>query len=319
MPIILILIISFIALLWAANHLVIGASGLTLRLGLSPLLTGLTLVAIGTSTPELFLSLISSLTHNTELSVGNAIGANIANIGLVLGITILIKPLALNNTKLKKIYPILIITMLFSYSLMLDGVLSRIDGCLLLIACIVATVAFISIANQPSPKDSFINQFNTAASSKRPLKMNLVNLFIGLLILPISAKYLVYSAAEIARWLNISELSIGLTILSIGTTLPELVTSIMAALKGEEEIAVGTILGSNIYNLLLILVFPALLNPGKVNSAILWRDIPLMILLTLFLMFLNSTYKQKLSPWHGSILLIIYCSYILSLLIRAHA
>ena len=137
MEAVLILIISFIALIWAANHLVSGASGLAYHLNISPLVIGLTIVAIGTSAPELIFSILSSIKSRNDLVVGNAIGSNIANIGLVLGITILIKPITLNNTALKKAYPILIIAMLFAYSLILDGFLGKIDGCLFLITFII--------------------------------------------------------------------------------------------------------------------------------------------------------------------------------------
>ena len=117
--------------------------------------------------------------------------------------------------------------------------------------------------------------------------------------------------------MHINELALGLTIQAIGTTLPELSTAILAAIKGEEDLAVGTILGSNIYNLLLILAFPALINPSKINAIILWRDMPIMIFLALFLVFLNYNYKKSLSPWHGGVLIIIYCCYVISLIIKA--
>lgn len=315
---ILILIISFIALLWAANHLVTGASGLAIRFNLSPLIIGLTVIAIGTTTPELIISIISSIQDKDDLTIGNAIGANIANIGLILGITIIVKPMTLNFDKLKKAYPILVITMLFAYTLILDGFLSKIDGCLFLLACILVISYFIYLGNHSRKKDPFFNEFKSAVISNRSLKINLASILLGLLILPISAKYVVYSATEIALWAGVSELTIGLTIIALGTTLPELATAVTAAFRGEEDIAIGTILGSNIYNLLLILAFPALINPNKINTVILSRDMPIMIALTLLLIFLNHHYKKKLSPWHGGILLLVYFSYIISIIIKAH-
>ena len=314
---ILILIISLIALLWASNHLVTGAVELAHRFQIPPFIIGLTLIAIGTSTPELILSIISSLRNETDLTLGNAIGSNIANIGLVLGITILIQPTVLNNHSVKKTYPILIIAMLFVYSLILDGYLSKIDGCLFLIACIAAISIFIYLAYQSSLKDPFFNKFKSAMTVKNSLKINISTIVLGLLILPISAKYIVANVAQLAGGLGMSELTIGLTIQAIGTTLPELVTSIIAAFKGEEDLAIGTILGSNIYNLLLVLAFPALINPNKISTIILWRDLPIIILLTLFLLFLNYNHKKKLSPWHGGVLVLIYCSYVASLIIKA--
>lgn len=314
---ILVFIISFIALLWAANHLVSGAAGLASRFNLSSLVVGLTIVAIGTTAPEIAIAVISSIKDQNNLTIGNVIGSNIANIGLVLGITIIIKPDSLNYNALKKAYPILIISMLFVYSLILEGFLGKIDGCLFLIACIAILSFFICMANHSPRRDLFFNQFKAAVNSNRSLTMNIVNMLIGLIILPISAKYIVDSSVVIARWSGMNELTIGLTIIALGTTLPGLATAVTAALKNEEDIAIGTILGSNIYNLLLVLAFPALINPAKINTIILKRDMPVLIALTLLLFFLNHHYKKKLSPWHGGVLLLIYFSYILSLIIKA--
>lgn len=315
---ILILVVSFIALLWAANHLVTGSSGLALRFNLSPLVTGLTIIGIGTSAPEIAISILSALKDRNDLAIGNAIGSNIANIGLVLGITIILKPATINFTTLKKAYPILIITMLFAYSMILDGYLGKTDGCLLLIACIAVISFFIYLTNHSPKKDPFFNEFKSAVTLNRKFGSNLLSIILGLVILPLSAKYIISSSVAIAQWFGISELTIGLTIIAFGTTLPELATSITAAFKGEEEIAIGTILGSNIYNLLLILVFPAIINPAKISNIVLWRDMPVLFALTVLLIFLNYHYKKKLSPWHGGILVLVYCSYIISLILKAH-
>lgn len=316
---VLILIISIISLFWAANHLVTGASGLTTRLQLSPFIIGFTLVAIGTSIPELIFATLSFLKNKNNHIIGNAIGSNIANIGLVLGISILIKPISLNYNTLKKTYPIIIITMLFVYGLILDGFLGKIDGCLFLIACIALITLFIYSANQSLQKDRFFNEFKSAVSSNRSLTENFLSIFLGVFILPISTKYLIQSAAEIAGWSGMNQLTIDLTVIAIGTTLPALVTAITAILKGEEDIATGTILGANIYSLLLILAFPMIIMTSKISSTILWRDLPVMISLAVLLFFLNFQYKKKLSPWHGGILLSVYCSYLISLVIKAHS
>ncbi|KGP64136.1 sodium:calcium antiporter [Legionella norrlandica] len=316
MNFILNLIISFIALLWAANHLVTGASRLALRLQLSPLIIGITIVAMGTSAPELFVSIISALKDKTDLAVGNAIGSSIANIGLILGITIFIKPTSLAHNKLKEAYPILVIIMLFVYSLILDGYLGKIDGCFFLLGCIAVICYLIYLVNQSHKKDLLVNQFRSAVLSYRSTPANLFSIGLGLLIIPISSKYIVYNASEIALWAGLSELTIGLTIIAIGTSLPELSTALVAAIKGEETLAIGTILGSNIYNLLLILAFPGLLNPTKISSVVLWRDMPAMILIT-FLLFL-SHYQKKSSSWLGGVLLLVYFSYLVSLIIKTH-
>ncbi|MFO8488269.1 calcium/sodium antiporter [Legionella pneumophila serogroup 1] len=313
------LIISFIALLWAANHLVAGASGLAIRFQLSPLMIGLTIVALGTSAPELFISIISSLKDKNDLAIGNAIGSNIANIGLILGILILIKPSSFHFNKLKKVYPILIIVMLFVYSLILDGYLGTIDGCLFLIGCIAVLCYFIYLASHSPKRDLSVNEFRPAILSYRSTPSNLLSIAIGLLILPICSKYLVYNASEIVKWAGISEFTIGLTIIAIGSSLPELTTALVAAIKGEDSIAIGTIIGSNIYNLLLILALPGLLNPTKISSVVLWRDMPVMLSITLLLLFLNYYYQKKTSSWPGGILLLVYFCYMASLIINAHS
>lgn len=312
-----ILIISFIAMMWAANHLITGASGLAHRFQLPPLIMGLTVIALGTSLPELFFSIVESFKNEANVAIGNSIGSNIANIGLVLGITILMKPKTVNYHNLKKTYPLLIIAMLFVYSLILDGYLSQVDGCLFLIGCLVVISIFIYLAYYTLPKDPIFNQFKSAMIESS-VKTNSTSVILGLVVLPISAKYIVINTAELASWFHINELTIGLTIQAIGTTLPELSTAVIAALKGEEDLAVGTILGSNIYNLLLVLAFPALINPSKINNLILWRDIPVMLFLALFLVFLNYNYKKPLSPWHGGVLLLVYGCYVISLIIKAH-
>ena len=314
---ILTLIVSFIALLWAANHLVTGASGLAAHFKISPLIIGLTVVAIGTCIPELTLSILSSINNKNDLTIGNAIGSNIANIGLVLGVTILIKPQSLDYNTLKKAYPILIIAMLFVYSLIMNGYLGRIDGCLLLLACIALISTFIYLASRSALQDPFFNAFKTAMIASRSLKANCFNIILGLLILPVSARSLITVSTELASSFGVSELTIGLTILAIGTTLPELATAIMAAFKQEEEMAIGIILGANTYNLLLILAFPAIINPNKISTLVLQRDMPVMMSLTLLLLFLNYNYKKTLSSWHGGILLLIYICYISSIIIRA--
>lgn len=318
MNVVLILIISFISLLWAANHLVTGASGLATRLQFSPFIIGLTIVAIGTFIPELIIFMLSAVKNKNTLIIGNAIGSNLANIGLILGISILVKPITHNNNTLKKTYPIIIITMLFIYSLILDGFLGKIDGCLFLIACIVLIAFFIYSANQSPSKDLFFNEFQSAITSNRSLKINIISILLGLVVLPISTKYLVQSATDLAVLSGMSELIVSLTLIAICATLPGLATAITAALKGEEDIATGTILGANIYSLLLVLAFPTMITPAKISSTILWRDMPVILSLTVLLFFLNYQYKKKLSPWHGGILLIVYCSYVISLFIKAH-
>lgn len=310
-------VISFIALLWAANHMVVGAAGLAVRMKVSPFIIGMTVIALGSSWPELMIAISSSFENKNNFAIGNAIGSNIANIGLVLGLATLIQPVTLNYSVLKRAYPLMLIVMIFLFTLLLDGFLGRLDGCLLLLCCIGMISIFVYTEHQATKSDLIIKAFKSASCSKSNLFANLVNLGLGIIILPISTSYLLKSAVVLAHWSGIGELTIGLTILSLGTTFPELFTALIAILKGEEELALGAILGSSVYNLLLILAIPGLINPEAVSPAILWRDMPVMISLVVLLIFLGFVYKNKLSRWHGGMLLVIYFSYIASLIINS--
>ncbi len=310
------MISSFIGLLWAANHLVTGASGIASYYRISPLIIGLTLVAIGASIPSIMVAISAAFEGRNEIAIGNAIGANIANIGLVLGLTILFRPLTIKSSILRREYPLLFLVMLFTYSLMIDGNLSVIDGCLFLIGCIALICYFIYLARH-SKHDPLAKEFRETISVTRSMKVNSFNIIIGLAILPLSAHFLVKSAVDIGQWLGISELVLGLTVIAIGTSLPNIAAALIAALKGQDDIAVGTILGSNMFNLLVVMAFPGIINPSAISHAILWRDIPVMFIITLVLLFINYHYKKRIERWHGGLLLLIYSCYMISLVFNA--
>lgn len=315
---IVILFLSLIALLWSANHLVVGASGVGLYYRLPPLLTGLTLVALGTSAPEIMIAISASLEGFNDIAIGNAIGTNIANIGLVLGITALLKPLKLESTLLRREFPILFLVMLFTYSIMLNGHLNVLDGCLFLLACVLLILYFIHITRIHRPPQKLALEFQRANLRKRSFKLHLLSLLIGVIVLPISARYLVNSCVTLGHMLGFSELVMGLTIVAIGTCLPELVTSLVAAVKGADDIAVGNILGSNMFNLLAVMIFPSIIHPAAISNAVLWRDIPMMFVTTLILLWINYRNKRKISRWHGGVLVFVYCCYMISLILSAN-
>ena len=312
------MIISFIGLLWAANHLITGASGIARYYRIPPLIIGLTLVAIGASTPQIMIAITAAFEGRNELAIGNAVGANIANIGLVLGVTILWRPLTIHSPLLRREYPLLFLIMLFTYSLMLDGHLSVIDGCVFLVGCIVLIGYFIFLARR-SRNDPLAREFHQTIDIKRSMKANLISIIIGLIILPLSARFLVNSAVQLAHWLGISELVMGLTVIAIGTTLPNMATSLVAAYKGQDDIAIGNILGSNMFNMLVVIAFPGIINPSTISRTILWRDIPVMFIITFVLLLITYQYKnkRKIERWHGGLLLLIYCCYMVSLIVNA--
>lgn len=314
------MIISFVALLWAANHLVTGAAGLAYYYRITPLIIGLTLVAMGTSVPEIMVAINAAVEGHPDLAIGNAIGSNIANIGLVLGITIILRPLALQSSLLRREYPLLFLIMLFAYSLMLDGYLGVLDGCLFLAVC-VALIGYLVFIGRHARNDALSREFKQSINIKRPMKANMISLIIGLTILPLSGHFLVNSTVKIAHGLGMSNLVMGLTIIAIGTCLPNIVTSIVAAFKGHDDIAVGNILGSNMFNLLIVMAFPSIIDPSAISNTVLWRDIPVMFVITLVLLLVNHNYKnkKKIERWHGGLLLLIYFCYMFSLIFNATA
>ena len=317
---ILILIVSFAALLWSANHLVKGASGIATYYHISPLLVGFTLVALGTSAPEIVIAIDASLAGINDIAIGNAIGTNIANIGLVLGITALIKPLRIPPTLLKREFPFLFLVMLFSYSLMLDGYFSILDSCLFLIACL-GFISYLMISVKHAYVTSKVTlRFQQNSLRKESHRFHLLCFITGLIALPLSGYFLVKSATELAHVLGISDLVIALTVVAIGSSLPELATSIIAVRKGADDIAIGNILGANIFNLLAVMIVPGAIHPGVISDAILWRDVPFMFAATLILLWFNFRSKKRATRMgrkHGALLILMYCCYITALFISA--
>ena len=315
----LILIVGFTLLLWAADRLIIGATGLANLYRIPPLLIGLTLVAFSTSAPEIMVSIRASISGMTDIAIGNAIGSNIANIGLVLGIAILIKPVRIQSTLIRREYPLLFIVMLFTYMLIIDGYLGSIDGALLLLMCI-GVILFLIYSSR---KDNFAQQLTNVIQNKRlqskSKQFYSLCFIIGMIFLPIGAHLAVQSAAKIAHLLGISELVIGLTVVALMTSLPELVTSLLAAAKGADDLAIGNIIGSNVFNLLAVLAFPGLIHPAPLNHSILSRDVPIMFVITVLLFWISVTRKKKLSRWQGGLLLLIYTCYIVGLVLDATA
>ena len=273
------ILVGFIALTWSADRFVEGAAATAKNWGISPMLIGLTIVSIGTSAPEILVSLMSALQDHVDIAIGNAIGSNIANMGLVLGITALIAPLPVKPALAKQEIPWLVLVTLLAGVCLANGYLGLLDS-IGLLAFLVLTL-FLMVRwqknhpNEPLTEDVEIHEMS---SSKAWFK-----LISGLLLLLISAQVLVWGATQIAQALGIGELAIGLTIVAIGTSLPELAASIASALKGHHDIALGNIVGSNIFNLLAVLAMPGLVAPGELTQSALIRDYPVMLGLTLLI------------------------------------
>ena len=299
-------------LIWSANRFVDGASSTAGHLGMSPMLIGLTIVAFGTSAPEMLVSTMAALDNAPGLAIGNAIGSNIANIALVLGATALVSPLPIRGNLVRVELPILTIATIGAGIILLDYYLDIIDSVILLFGLVVCLYLFKRY-QQEHPEDQVEPLANMS------LKIGIMWLVIGLIVLALGSRILVGGAIYIATNLGVSEMIIGLTIIAIGTSLPELAASVMSARKGQHGIALGNIIGSNIFNLLGVMAIPALISPVVIEADSLWRDYGLMLALTLFVFAIGFKARDggTISRFAGSLLLLVYVMYMLLLYTNA--
>ena len=309
---IVIFLVGLIVLSWSADRFVYGASALAKNIGISPMMIGLTIVAMGSSAPEIVVSAIASANGNMNTAVGNALGSNITNIALVLGITALVKPLLVSSTTLKRELPaLLIIISLIAIGFMFDGELKSYEGIILLglFIFVLAMMAWLSL--QVDKEDPLVAETADEIPKGVSNTSALIWIGVGLVVLPLSAHFLVNSAVEIARYMGISDLVIGLTIIAFGTSLPELAASVAGVLKGEDDLALGNIIGSNIFNLLAVLGMPGLIAPGLLDPDVYNRDMYVMLGLTLllFLFSFDLIGKRTISRTNGFILLACFIGY----------
>jgi cation:H+ antiporter len=307
------IIAGFALLVWGADRFVIGASATARNLGVSPLIIGLTIVGFGTSAPEMLVSAMAAWAGNPNIGIGNALGSNITNIGLVLGITALVTPLSVRSETLKREFPLLFAVMLIALALLLDGQMDRFDGVILLIgmACLIYWMVALGLRERRNA-DPMSNEFNEEIPAHMPMNRAIFWLVLGMVVLLGSSRLLVWGSVNVAQWFGISDLIIGLTIVAIGTSLPELAASVMSALKGEHDIAVGNVLGSNMFNLLAVLGMPGLIHPAATPPELMSRDFPTMIGLTIALFIMGYGF---LKPGHvtrveGALLLLGYLAYL---------
>ncbi|MDH5228999.1 MAG: calcium/sodium antiporter [Gammaproteobacteria bacterium] len=308
-----VIIVGFALLVWGADRFVMGAAGTAQTLGVSTLIIGLVVVGFGTSAPEMLVGAIAAFEGNPGIAVGNAIGSNITNIGLVIGVTALIVPLAVNSDVLKREFPMLIVIMGLALLLFLDGELSRLDGILLLLGLFLFIAIMVRIAMRGRKEhDPMTAEFEAEIPHDIPLHKSLLWLLFGLIILLVAARMVVWGAVEIAQHFGVSDLVIGLTIVAIGTSLPELAASIMSARKGEHDIAIGNAIGSNMFNMLGVMGIPAVIQPFSFESSVLTRDFPAMFLLTILLFFMARKFNGgggEVTRAEGIGLLVCYFAY----------
>ncbi|MBA3009074.1 MAG: calcium/sodium antiporter [Desulfobacula sp.] len=308
---IFLMILGLTALTAGAEGLVRGSSSLAIRMGLTPLIIGLTVVAFGTSTPELVVSLSASLNNQADIAIGNVVGSNIFNIGIILGITALLCPVKVNLQVIKHDAPIMIGVSLLSLFLITKGTLSRLTGIGLFVMLVAYLYYSIRLARKEVSKD-IEKQFQEGVPSRsKSLYRDLLFIGGGLLLLVTGSRLLVMSATDIARFMGISEAVIGLTIISAGTSMPELATSIMAAFRRQPDIAVGNVVGSNIFNLLGIMGAASIASPLSATG-ITGLDLWVMVGFSMALLPLLYT-GLKLQRWEGALLLLGYAGYLWTL------
>ena len=313
----IILIIGFFLLIKGADIFVDGASSIAKKIGIPSVIVGLTIVSLGTSAPELAVSLISSFNGNNGIAVGNVLGSNLFNTLVVLGGTAIVAPLLIKKSTIKRDYiATLVVTILTCFLIFgvvpkSENMLSRISGIILLVVCVVYMFILVKAAKKDSVKD----EENT---SEIKMSKNILLSLIGVVGIVFGGNLVVDSATNIAYSLGMSEKLVGLTIVAVGTSLPELVTSIVAALKGENDIALGNVLGSNIFNLVLILGASATISPITVLGVML-IDFIILIAVTLFigaLIFFNKKDEKRLGRLEGIILVGIYVAYLAYIIMR---
>lgn len=309
--IILYLVGGLVLLFVGAEALIRGSSNLAIKIGITPLVVGLTVVAFGTSTPELVVSLKAALVGNSSISLGNVIGSNIANIALILGVAAIIKPLDVHAKVIMREIPIMVGISVLLLLLLIDGELGFSDGLIFVFGIVIYTVVNVMMARKE--KNSEVDtEFKEGLKSKLGIPVSIFLMIAGLGLLIFGANLFVQSAVAIAKMFNVSDAIIGLTIVAIGTSLPELITSIVAAYKKESDIAIGNVVGSNIFNILGILGITALIIPIS-SVGISNIDLGVMIFTAIILFPLSRT-GFSISRLEGAILLLGYAGYIYYLL-----
>ncbi|MCF7934575.1 MAG: calcium/sodium antiporter [Spirochaetia bacterium] len=304
-------------LLWSADRFVEGAASVARYFHLPPLLIGMVIIGFGTSAPEMIVSAISAMEGNPGLAIGNAYGSNIANIALILGISAMISPLSVHSGILKKELPVLSSLTILSIILLSDLTVSHLDAAILL-GVFALLIGWSIYQGLQQSEDSLSAEVEIeTASHPMTIQRSFIWLIIGVVMLVVSSRILVWGAVTLASLFGISDMVIGLTIVAIGTSLPELAASIMAAKKGEHDLAIGNVLGSNIFNTLAVVGIAAAIQPIQLEMETLTRDMTIMGVLTLSLFIIGYGFRGRpgrINRFEGAFLLTAYIAYTVSLL-----
>jgi cation:H+ antiporter len=304
-------VVGLALLVWGSDRFVFGASATARNLGVSPLVIGLTIVGVGTSAPEMLVSATAALKGNPGVSIGNALGSNIANIGLVLGVTALVRSVLVRSRIFRLECPAMFGVMALAWILLGDGTLDGNDGLVLSLAFIILLLFMLSIALRARRSDPLQREFAREIPTDVGTAKALLWFVVGLGTLLLGSQAMVWGAVSIARSFEVSDLLIGLTVVAVGTSLPELATSITSVLKNEPDIAVGNVIGSNMFNLLPVLAIPGLIAPTVVPPEALQRDFPVMLTLSVALVVMSWGFRRpgRIARWEGGVLLLAFIGY----------
>ncbi|MEZ9197598.1 calcium/sodium antiporter [Shewanella sp. 10N.286.54.B9] len=308
---IFLLVAGLSALVWSADKFVYGAAAFARNLGLPPMLIGLTIVAMGSSAPEMFVAATASMEGMTDTAIGNVLGSNIANITLILGITALLGAISVSSQTLRREIPLMLAATAIVGYFLHDGFLTRIEGVSLMVLFFALMGYLIWHALTNKNRDTLAIDADNEIPANVPTKKAIFWLVIGMVLLPLSADWMVQGAVGIAKAYHLSDLVIGLTIIAVGTSLPELAACVAGVLKKEDDLAIGNIVGSNLFNILAVLALPGIIAPGAVDAAASTRDF-YMVLATssaLAILILLTGRARQLKPWHGVVLLITFVAY----------
>ncbi|WP_104203524.1 calcium/sodium antiporter [Billgrantia saliphila] len=303
---------GLVLLVWSAERFVDGAAATSRRLGVSPLLVGMLVIGFGTSAPELMVSSLAAAQGNPGLALGNGYGSNIANIGLILGLMALISPLAVHSGVIRRELPILVAVTLLSAGLMWGGLVSRLEGVVLLVLLAVMIALSIWQARRSGPDPLADETEESLQVHPMSLRAGLIWTFVGLALLVLSSRVLVWGAVEIAQAFGVSDLIIGLTVVAVGTSLPELASSFSALRRNEHDLVVGNVVGSNLFNTLGVVGLAAVIAPIEVGSEVLMRDWSLMTVMTVLMAVFAIGWKGRpgrINRIEGAMLLALFVGY----------
>lgn len=304
---------GLLLMIWSADRFVEGAAATAHHFSVPPLIVGMVIVGFGTSAPEMVVSVMAAGQGNPQLAMGNAWGSNITNIALILGLTALLYPVTVHSTVLRKELPILMGITLLSGWLLMDNALSMFDAIVLLLV-FGALTAWTLVTGMRNKTDALASETaHELETHDMPLRRALMWLAAGLILLVVSSRLLVWGAVAIAQSMGVSDLVIGLTIVAVGTSLPELASCIAAARKGEHDIALGNVLGSNLFNSLAVVGLAGVIAPTDTDPALMWRDWPVMAGLTAVLFVMGWGWRGlagRINRWEAAGLLAAYVAYI---------